>query len=81
MTSPNALALMRAARAMLGPFSVAYLPAFPDIEATLRATSPEVQQTLTACMFTFALMMLFHGALSDAFGRRNILLARGVAAT
>jgi DHA1 family bicyclomycin/chloramphenicol resistance-like MFS transporter len=60
---------------MLGPFSVdSYLPAFPNIEATLRATPLEVQQTLTAYMFAFAVMMLWHGALSDAFGRRNIIL-------
>ena len=75
MTSPNALALMLAALAMLGPFSVdTYLPAFPTIQASLQATPLEVQQTLTAYMFAFAFMMLFHGALSDAFGRRNIIL-------
>src|SRR3954471_8131589 len=69
------LALLLAGLAMLGPFSVdTYLPAFPNIEATLNATPIEVQQTLTAYMFAFAFMMLWHGALSDAFGRRNIIL-------
>src|SRR3954471_20623914 len=72
---PQALALLLAALAMLGPFSVdTYLPAFPNIQATLHATPLEVQQTLTAYMFAFAFMMLWHGALSDAFGRRNIIL-------
>jgi DHA1 family bicyclomycin/chloramphenicol resistance-like MFS transporter len=72
----NGLALMLAALAMLGPFSVdTYLPAFPNIQATLHATPIEVQQTLTAYMFAFAFMMLWHGALSDAFGRRNVILA------
>ncbi|MDB5865223.1 MAG: drug resistance transporter, Bcr/CflA subfamily [Betaproteobacteria bacterium] len=71
----NGLALMLAGLAMLGPFSVdTYLPAFPNIQATLHATPIEVQQTLTAYMFAFAFMMLWHGALSDAFGRRNIVL-------
>jgi DHA1 family bicyclomycin/chloramphenicol resistance-like MFS transporter len=71
----GALALMLAALAMLGPFSVdSYLPAFPAIQESLRATPIEVQQTLTAYMFSFALMILWHGALSDAFGRRNIIL-------
>jgi DHA1 family bicyclomycin/chloramphenicol resistance-like MFS transporter len=71
----NGLALMLAGLAMLGPFSVdTYLPAFPNIQATLSATPIEVQQTLTAYMFAFAFMMLWHGALSDAFGRRNIIL-------
>jgi DHA1 family bicyclomycin/chloramphenicol resistance-like MFS transporter len=66
---------MLAALAMLGPFSVdTYLPAFPNIEASLHATSIEVQQTLTAYMFSFGAMILWHGALSDAFGRRNIVL-------
>src|SRR5690606_10305755 len=69
------LALMLAALAMLGPFSIdTYLPAFPDIEATLHATPIEVQQTLTAYMLAFSVMILWHGALSDAFGRRNIIL-------
>jgi DHA1 family bicyclomycin/chloramphenicol resistance-like MFS transporter len=70
------LALLLAALAMLGPFSVdTYLPAFPAIEATLNATPLQVQQTLTAYMLSFALMILWHGALSDAFGRRNVILA------
>ena len=74
--SARALALLLAALSMLGPFSVdTYLPAFPDIEASLGATSIEVQQTLTAYMFAFGFMTLWHGALSDAFGRRNIVLA------
>lgn len=70
-----ALAVMLAALAMLGPFSVdTYLPAFPNIERSLQASTLEVQQTLTAYMFAFAVMVLWHGPLSDAFGRRNIIL-------
>jgi len=69
------LAIVLAALAMLGPFSIdAYLPAFPNIEASLHATSLEVQQTLTAYMLAFAGMVLWHGALADAFGRRNVVL-------
>ncbi|TFV95224.1 Bcr/CflA family efflux MFS transporter [Oxalobacteraceae bacterium OM1] len=61
---------------MLGPFSVdTYLPAFPNIEATLHASALEVQQTLTAYMLAFGGMILWHGALSDAFGRRNVVIA------
>ena len=71
----NLLALMLAALAMLGPFSIdTYLPAFPAIQASLDATAIEVQQTLTAYMLSFAVMILWHGPLSDAFGRRNIIL-------
>lgn len=66
---------MLASLAMLGPFSVdTYLPAFPSIEASLGADLIAVQQTLTAYMFSFALMILWQGALADAFGRRNIIL-------
>lgn len=75
LPTANALALMLAALAMLGPFSIdTYLPAFPNIEASLNATSIQVQQTLTAYMLAFSVMILWHGALSDAFGRRNIIL-------
>ncbi|RJG05152.1 Bcr/CflA family efflux MFS transporter [Noviherbaspirillum cavernae] len=66
---------MLAALSMLGPFAVdTYLPAFPDIQASLNASPIEVQQTLTAYMLSFAVMILWHGALADAFGRRNIIL-------
>lgn len=69
------LAVMLAGLSMLGPFSIdAYLPAFPDIQASLRATPIEVQQSLTSYMLAFAGMVLWHGALADAFGRRNVVL-------
>jgi DHA1 family bicyclomycin/chloramphenicol resistance-like MFS transporter len=75
MLSAGGLATLLAGLSMLGPFSIdAYLPAFPRIEATLQASSIEVQQTLTAYMLAFAGMVLWHGALSDAFGRRNVIL-------
>lgn len=75
LAGASGLAMMLAALAMLGPFSVdTYLPAFPNIQASLQASPIEVQQTLTAYMFSFAVMILWHGALSDAFGRRNIIL-------
>ena len=69
------LATLLAALAMLGPFSIdTYLPAFPQIQSTLSASALEVQQTLTAYMLSFAAMTLWHGALSDSFGRRNVIL-------
>ena len=75
MLSAGGLATLLAGLAMLGPFSIdAYLPAFPLIMANLHASPIEVQQTLTAYMLAFAAMVLWHGALSDAFGRRNVIL-------
>ncbi|TWI61564.1 DHA1 family bicyclomycin/chloramphenicol resistance-like MFS transporter [Pseudoduganella lurida] len=73
--SHGALAVVLAALSMLGPFCIdAYLPAFPEIQQSLGATSIQVQQSLTAYMLAFAGMVLWHGALSDAFGRRNVIL-------
>jgi MFS transporter, DHA1 family, multidrug resistance protein len=75
MLSSTGLAMMLAALSMLGPFSIdAYLPAFPSIQASLQATPIEVQQTLSIYMLAFSGMVLWHGALADAFGRRNVVL-------
>ena len=66
---------MLAALATLGPFSIdAYLPAFAGIQASLSASQLEIQQTLSAYLFAFGVMFLFHGALSDSFGRRPVIL-------
>lgn len=78
--SYRGFSLLLAGLSMLGPFSIdTYLPAFPDIGQHLNATPLQVQQTLTAYMVMFAVMILWHGSLSDAFGRRKVILA-GLAA-
>jgi DHA1 family bicyclomycin/chloramphenicol resistance-like MFS transporter len=70
------LAALIAAMAMLGPFSIdLYLPAFPAIGEALNAPPLAVQQTLSAYLFAYAAMMLWHGALSDALGRRPVAIA------
>ena len=75
-----ALALLLACLATLGPFSIdTYLPAFSGIAASIGATPTQMQQTLSAYLFGFAIMNLFHGALSDSFGRRPVVLV-GIAA-
>ncbi len=75
-----ALSLLLACLGMLGPFAVdTYLPAFATIRGSLGATPLEMQQTLSAYLFGFAAMNLFHGALADSFGRRPVILW-GVAA-
>ena len=69
------LALMLACLGMLGPFAIdTYLPAFEGIARTLGATPIEMQQTLSAYLFGFAVMNLFHGAMADSFGRRPVVL-------
>jgi len=70
------LAILLAALAMLGPFSIdLYLPAFHDIGRDLDVAPLAVQQTLSSYLFAYAFMMLWHGALSDALGRRPVLIA------
>jgi DHA1 family bicyclomycin/chloramphenicol resistance-like MFS transporter len=71
-----AFAALLASLSMLGPFSVdMYLPALPAIAGDLGVPPIAVQQTLSAYLFAFAAMMLWHGALADAFGRRPVMLA------
>ena len=68
-------AALLASVSMIGPFAVdAYLPSFAAIGAEFEASPIAVQQTLSAYLFAFAFMMLWHGALSDAFGRRPVIL-------
>lgn len=79
MTSGRAgawpLAVLLASLSMLGPFSIdVYLPAFHDIGRDLDVAPLAVQQTLSSFLFAYAFMMLWHGALSDALGRRPVVL-------
>jgi DHA1 family bicyclomycin/chloramphenicol resistance-like MFS transporter len=70
-----ALAVLLATLGMLGPFSIdTYIPAFAGIATSLDATPLQMQQTLSAYLFGFAFMSLFHGALSDSVGRRPVVL-------
>jgi DHA1 family bicyclomycin/chloramphenicol resistance-like MFS transporter len=72
---PWALAVLLATLGMLGPFSIdTFIPAFSGIAKSLNATPLQMQQTLSAYLFGFALMSLFHGALSDSLGRRPVVL-------
>lgn len=69
------LAILLAMLSMLGPFSIdTYIPAFAAIGQSLQATPVQMQQTLSAYLFSFAFMNLFHGSLSDSLGRRPVIL-------
>ena len=69
------LTLMLAGLAMLGPFSIdTYLPSFGAISQDFGVPPIYVQQTLSAYLLCFAGMMLFHGTLSDSFGRRPVII-------
>lgn len=70
-----ALAILLAVLGMLGPFSIdTFIPAFDGIASSLGASPAQMQQTLSAYLFGFAFMNLLHGALSDSFGRRPVVL-------
>ncbi len=70
-----ALAFLLAALPSIGPFAIdAYLPALQEIATEFDVSIAVVQQTLTAYILPFALMTLWHGAISDSFGRKNIIL-------
>ena len=69
------IALLLAALAAIGPFSVdTYLPSLHDIGDSLHASPLDVQHTLTTYLLMFSVMSLWHGAISDALGRRRIIL-------
>jgi len=59
-----------ASLAALAPFAIdTYLPAFPALESDLHASSLQLQQSLTFYLLPYALMTLWHGAISDSIGR------------
>lgn len=69
-STPFVLSLVLASLAALAPFAIdTYLPAFPVLETNLQATSLELQQSLTFYLLPYALMTLWHGAISDSIGR------------
>lgn len=69
------LAALLAGLAMLGPFSIdTYMPSFPEMQQVFDATPLQMQLTISAFLATFAIMALFHGAISDSFGRRSVIL-------
>ncbi len=73
--SRHGLATLLAVLSSVGPFCIdAYLPSMGEIGRRLHASPYAVQLTLTAYMIPFAVMMLWHGAISDAVGRRRIIL-------
>lgn len=74
--STRRLAILLGGLAMFGPFSIdTIFPAFPQMGAQLSADKVAMQQTISVYLLTYALMSLVHGPLSDAFGRKRVILA------
>jgi DHA1 family bicyclomycin/chloramphenicol resistance-like MFS transporter len=77
-TTPRAVALIPLVLAMLsmiGPFSIdTPFPAFSQMGDALDASAGELQLVVTAYLLSFAAMSVFHGPLSDAVGRRPVIV-------
>ncbi len=70
------LAAILGALAMFGPFSIdTIFPAFPQIGADLGAGKLAMQQTISVYLLAYAAMSVVHGPLSDAIGRKRVILA------
>ncbi|MBB3227480.1 DHA1 family bicyclomycin/chloramphenicol resistance-like MFS transporter [Luteibacter sp. Sphag1AF] len=69
------LPFLLAALTMIGPFSIdAIFPGFPDIGRDFSVGEVALQQLISVYLLSYAVMSLFHGALSDAYGRKPIIV-------
>jgi MFS transporter, DHA1 family, multidrug resistance protein len=78
MTHPpirRSLPWLLAALSMIGPFSIdAVFPAFPLIGRAFAVDNVALQQLISMYLLTYAAMSLFHGAISDAIGRKPVIV-------
>jgi DHA1 family bicyclomycin/chloramphenicol resistance-like MFS transporter len=73
-TVRRSLPWLLAALSMIGPFSIdAVFPAFPLIGAHFRVDDVALQQMISVYLVMYASMSLFHGAISDAIGRKPVI--------
>lgn len=73
--SRRGLILVLASISSLGPFAVdMYLPALPEMAGSLGATDASMQLTITAFLAGIAIGALLLAPLSDAIGRRPVLI-------
>ena len=69
------LAVLLAGLSMVSPFSIdTFFPSFRAMEADLGVSRWQMQQTLTAYMLPYAVTALLYGPLSDALGRRPVII-------
>jgi DHA1 family bicyclomycin/chloramphenicol resistance-like MFS transporter len=69
------LAVLLGGLSMVSPFSIdTFFPAFHSMEAALGVNAWQLQQVITAYMVPFAFAALVHGPLSDALGRRPVMI-------
>jgi MFS transporter, DHA1 family, multidrug resistance protein len=69
------LAVLIGGLSMVSPFSIdTFFPAFHSMEKALDVSAWQLQQVITAYMVPFAFASLVHGPLSDAVGRRPVMI-------
>ena len=69
------LAVLLGGLAMFGPFAIdTIFPAFTEMRTQFGVDKVAIQQTLSAYLVAYALMSIVHGPLSDALGRRRVIL-------
>lgn len=69
------LTLTLAALAMIGPFTIdTVFPAFTRIGEEFGSSEVQLQQLISAYLAAFAVMSIFHGPLSDALGRKKVMI-------
>lgn len=72
---PLGLAVLLGVMSMISPFSIdTFFPSFRTMQAEFGIGPLEMQQALTAYLLPFAFTSLLHGPLSDALGRRPVVL-------
>ncbi|HLS49102.1 MAG TPA: multidrug effflux MFS transporter [Actinomycetaceae bacterium] len=73
--TPKALVVLLASLTSLGPLSISfYLPALPYLVDEFGVTEAQAQLTMTATLIGLAAGQLILGTVSDARGRRSLLL-------
>jgi DHA1 family bicyclomycin/chloramphenicol resistance-like MFS transporter len=73
--SDRGIVVLLAALTMLGPFTVdTIFPGFPAVQREFTVDAVATQQIVSVYLFTFAVMSLLHGPLSDALGRRPVIV-------
>lgn len=71
----RSLPWLLAALSMIGPFSIdAVFPSFPLIGVRFGVDAAALQQLISVYLITYAAMSLFHGAISDAIGRKPVIV-------
>ncbi|WP_114853211.1 MFS transporter [Brachybacterium sp. YJGR34] len=64
-----------ASLAMIGPFTIdTVFPAFTRIGEEFASDEVALQQLVSAYLAAFAVMSIFHGPLSDALGRKKVMI-------